>query len=489
MGESHKVINYFRDAIFMKLYTLNRVLDVQITRNLKVFGLLTRPAKTNGLWCCALLPAILLANTFQYNVTHINKLIAYESVGLFFYCLLFIAFMSVSCLILQEQVYAGCIASGLCSAMLVYLSLGQDLTFSLICTLPTVCLYSLLLKYSLTNFPKTFTIGEAMIVTQSIVLIGVMIVYIILSHNSKDKLNLVNTVTFALWLTVGLIITALFHLKDEQRNLYALVCIFAFAAVFAILLLFSLLGTSCAFKIYNFLLMDPTRVKLLSFWIFLVLIAVLVLVMRTGLAMKASTVTRKSFHVLASLVFLSGIVYDLELITLAAGCGLGLLILVEALRISRIEPISSALQSAFDVYGDEKDVGSFAMTPMYLYAGLACPLILVPEYKGSELDLLSGVLSIGIGDTAASWFGSRYGFNMWPDSSRTMEGTTFNIASQIITVYVLDMFELLKVQHALIRAAVAAFVSGMVEASTDQVDNLILPLVTILSFQATYFLR
>lgn len=60
-----------------------------------------------------------------------------------------------------------------------------------------------------------------------------------------------------------------------------------------------------------------------------------------------------------------------------------------------------------------QDVGSFAMTPMYLYVGLACPLILVPIHDGYELELLSGVLSIGVGDTAASWFGSKYGFNKW----------------------------------------------------------------------------
>lgn len=48
--------------------------------------------------------------------------------------------------------------------------------------------------------------------------------------------------------------------------------------------------------------------------------------------------------------------------------------------------------------------------------------------------------------------------------------------------------DILDVPNALTRTLVASTVSALVEAKTEQVDNLILPLVTILAFQATCFL-
>ncbi|XP_063829938.1 dolichol kinase isoform X2 [Ostrinia nubilalis] len=269
----------------------------------------------------------------------------------------------------------------------------------------------------------------------------------------------------------------------------SLTYIFGLGAAFGLLMLISLLGVSCITDILHYIFVENDRYQIFSFWLVLVVIAVAVLTMRTQLAVKASTVTRKSFHVLASVVFLSGILVDVNLMVLASGIGFGLLVLVEALRKSNIEPISSALQSAFLVYSDEKDSGCFAMTPIYLYLGLACPLALVPHYKNSELELLSGVLAIGVGDTAASWFGSKYGFNKWSGGNRTYEGTVFNILSQIATVYVLIIFELLNTKNALIRTSIAASITGLVEAKTNQVDNLVLPLVMMIAFQSTSFLR
>jgi hypothetical protein len=56
-------------------------------------------------------------------------------------------------------------------------------------------------------------------------------------------------------------------------------------------------------------------------------------------------------------------------------------------------------------------------------------------------------------------------------------------------VLILDIIpELLDTRNALIRATIAASITGFVEAKTNQVDNLVLPLVMIIGFQFTWFL-
>ncbi|KAF9405966.1 hypothetical protein HW555_013492 [Spodoptera exigua] len=475
--------------IDIKILRILVSIDDQITKNLRDGKVVTRPSSTNGLWSCFLLPAVLVLYSILYNVSELYVLLAYVSIGLVSYSLLFIVFLSVSCLILEENIYGGCTASSLVSALLLYAVQGQDLMFSLIWSTIAVMSYSSLLRIALTVYPKTFTIGEAMIVTQSIVLFGITAVnkyFYNIGEEEDMEMKFINDVILTILSAVAIIVAALCILDETQKTMSVFYYIISVAGTYVLMMLHVKVGVDCIVRLAEYVLLDVDRLKLFLFWLSCVLVSASVVLVRTHLNVKASTVTRKTFHILGSLVFLSGILYNIRLMTLAAGFGFGLIIVVEALRKSGIEPISSALQAAFNVYSDEKDVGSFAMTPIYLYVGLACPLILVPVHPGYELELLSGVLSIGVGDTAASWFGSKFGVNKWGDGPKTYEGTAFNILSQVAVIYAIEIFGLLSVNNAMTRVAIAAAVSGVVEAKIDQVDNLILPLVTLIAFQTTY---
>ena len=90
---------------------------------------------------------------------------------------------------------------------------------------------------------------------------------------------------------------------------------------------------------------------------------------------------------------------------------------------------------------------------------------------------MSGVISIGIGDSAASIVGSKFGRFKFPGSPKTFEGTLASVLSQIIFVRFFSNLSLTVVSGIAIVA--------VVEALTSQVDNVVLPLLLFTFLAAT----
>lgn len=132
----------------------------------------------------------------------------------------------------------------------------------------------------------------------------------------------------------------------------------------------------------------------------------------------SNTRVRKIFHILIVLVFAPGFVFDCTFLFIASGVALALMILLETMRVIELWPFSDLLQQAVKAFIDEKDAGLIALTPIYLLVGCALPIWIHPNpcepIRNEILPLLSGVLSVGIGDTAASFFGSKFGQHKWP---------------------------------------------------------------------------
>jgi dolichol kinase len=150
-------------------------------------------------------------------------------------------------------------------------------------------------------------------------------------------------------------------------------------------------------------------------------------------------------------------------------------VLLEYIRAFQIGPLAIYLDQAYEIFVDEKDCGKLILTNIYLLAGASLPLWLTPDLsQTNSLILLSGVISIGIGDSAASIVGSKYGQIKLPGCSKTLEGTLASILSQTVFIYFCQNLSL----GIILSVSLASFA----EALTNQVDNIVLPLIMYLSF-------
>lgn len=160
---------------------------------------------------------------------------------------------------------------------------------------------------------------------------------------------------------------------------------------------------------------------------------------------KATTVVRKTFHFLAIAIFVPGFLYKCSILYLASGVVLGIFIVLELIRNIQLKPLSDHLQEGFLLYCDEKDAGAVALTPIYLLIGVSLPLWIHPaacdmtDSAGFNLiPLLSGVFTVGVGDTGASFIGTRFGKHNWPGTF------TYLIISRVNIKFLQDLRRRLK---------------------------------------------
>ena len=175
------------------------------------------------------------------------------------------------------------------------------------------------------------------------------------------------------------------------------------------------------------------------------------------------TILRKYFHGVVVAIYMPGILLDPELLFLASVVALCGFLFIEAIRLFNFEPIGPFLEKSLSQFLDSKDEGLLILTHIYLLVGCSLPIWIFPSNitsnKNEIMILSSGIISLGIGDTAASnnsllfslcsfimYFnylgigGSLWGRTKILNSPKSVEGATCSVVAEIIFISTLNYF-------------------------------------------------
>lgn len=327
-------------------------------------------------------------------------------------------------------------------------------------------------------FPHCFTIGEATAAMHGCILFLMSVVtnlplrYHLPPIHDDDIATVILQVALSYVVSICLI-THYFSMFRSTRNFYILTITLLLLVILP--LMYIILDQNPIVWTLYFMFNKKSKIILLGYWAICLLLGVVVVAYQILLNHQATTSIRKMFHLLAVLVYVPGLIYEQLFLYFASGIVMGLFVFLELLRYLRILPLGEVLQQGFSVFADEKD-HLISLTPLYLLSGLSFPLWM-PTNNLPLMVLLSGILTVGLGDTAASFVGSKWGCHKWSNSNKSVEGTIACILSQLGLICLLTFAGVTNNGLLFLRSLWSSVILSFVEAQTNQVDNLALPLL------------
>ncbi|XP_035896083.1 dolichol kinase [Anopheles stephensi] len=369
--------------------------------------------------------------------------------------------------------------------------LKENVVFAGVSGMLPVVLYDKLYFTILKTVPKSFSYGEAFIVSQSVVAFAyctlLQLPPVILRPDAVyTDMQVIYSILQVGLLGILALACATYSFTWLRKSIPFWI---ALGITSALVALFPIGKLPAVSRLVLFFVNDMETIMTTGMYLALLVLTVSFVMWQFNYGRRTTTATRKVFHFLIVLVYGPGLWYQCRLLYLASGLMLAVLIVLEMARLIQLAPVANALNGAVNLFIDEKDAGAIALTPIYLLVGCSLPLWLHPvpcdltDSSGLQLLTLSaGVLSIGIGDTAASVVGYHFGRHKWHASTnKSVEGTVASVVFQAVAVAA--AYHLGVIHPTVLRAAyagVAIIVNALVESRTDQIDNLVLPLVTYL---------
>lgn len=207
-------------------------------------------------------------------------------------------------------------------------------------------------------------------------------------------------------------------------------------------------------------------------------------------------VQRKMYHVLVCIVFVSGITTAPQLLTTA--CTL-LTFIMFFCEVSYYRG-AGILKSHLAKFRGTQDQDPLVLTPLCLLLGLSLPVWLrfgmfsegVLQSRVTTTFLQGilpycGVLTVGVGDACAAVVGTSFGRVKLPGSNKTVEGFLGNVVGQVLFLALVGpylMWGAARNTTDVLTLAGIILGSSVLEVYTQDIDNLIIPIYTVLCLTA-----
>ena len=257
------------------------------------------------------------------------------------------------------------------------------------------------------------------------------------------------------------------------------------AAAYAVLI------AAAAWRTVGFALATARRRAVLAAWAAALAASLPAMSAAADLRRVPNVLLRKGFHIVAIALFVPVLVIEPQLLSLALGVALALMVAAEALRAAGLPRVAPFLGSFMDKFTDARDGGAVTVSHMSLLLGIVAPMWLagVSGERRPPLAAWAGLLTLGVADTAAAAVGSTWGrVRVHRTSRKTIEGTAAAAASLWATLAVVCAARWAGGAAAALcaswRLALLAVLVALLEASTAQLDNFVVPLFACTIAQA-----
>ncbi|EZA48006.1 dolichol kinase isoform X2 [Ooceraea biroi] len=452
--------------------------EEKILQNVKRNGIQHRPNASSGLWLGTLvgLSAVITILREENSYSEICLLVGITGFGLV---------LSTCCLytrlsmqgVAAKDFHVVYFLPAIVTSMLFLLAANRGLLTSVTWGVTVGSLGTWGVLQLMSAFPYCFTMGEATAVMHSCILFLMSAVtnLPLRYHLPPIHDNDISTVLLQvgiLYVMSVCLLCGYFPILHNTKYFYSMtVSLLCFITV---PLLCIILDQNPVMWIITFMFNDRKRAAIVAYWAVCLLLSIFTIMCQILSKSQATSSCRKSFHILAIFVYIPGMIYDPSLLYLASGVMLALFIALETIRLLKIPPLGEILHEGFTLFVDEKD-SLLSLTAIYLLCGLSFSLWM-PTSNLTLLVLFSGVLTIGIGDTAANFVGCRWGSHKWVGTEKTIEGTVACVFCQVCVILGLTFCGFVDSHWLLLRSILAAVSVSLIEARTNQVDNLALPL-------------